>query len=90
MKIKLRKITAALTALCISAAMIASVTACGRSDVSGDGHDSGGKEGKAFDVTVDYSAPDFSPTAIPDPVLSENGDKITVIDSLNREVEIPA
>lgn len=90
MKMKLKKIAALLTTLCISAAMVLSMTACGGADVSGDGQNAGGKEGTAFNISADYSAPDFSPAAIPDPVLSENGDKITVIDSLNREVEIPA
>ncbi len=90
MKIKFKKITAALTALCISAAMLLSMTACGGADVSGDGQNAGGEEGVAFNISADYSASDFSPATIPDPVLSENGDKITVIDSLNRKVEIPA
>ncbi len=90
MKIKFKKITAALTALCISAAAVVFMTACGGADVSGDGQNAGGEEGVAFNISADYSASDFSPATIPDPVLSENGDEITVIDSLNRKVEIPA
>lgn len=90
MKIRFRKITAALTALCISAVTVVFMTACGGTDVSGDGQNAGGEEGVAFNISADYSASDFSPATIPDPVLSENGDKITVIDSLNRKVEIPA
>ena len=58
--------------------------------MSGDGQDAGEKEGTAFNISADYSAEDFSSDSIPDPVLSEDKTNITVIDSLNREVKIPA
>ena len=90
MKLKYKTITAALTALCISAAAMLSLAACGGAGVSGDGQDTGGKEGTAFNISADYSAEDFSSDSIPDPVLSEDKTNITVIDSLNREVKIPA
>lgn len=90
MKLKSRKITAAITALCISAAAIFSLAACGGAGASGDGRNAGGKEGTAFNISADYSAEDFSSDSIPDPVLSEDKNNITVIDSLNREVKIPA
>lgn len=90
MKLKYKKITAALTALCISAAAMLSLAACGGAGVSGDGQDAGEKEGTAFNISADYSAEDFSSDSIPDPVLSEDKTNITVIDSLNREVKIPA
>lgn len=90
MKMKLKKITVILIVLCISAATIVSMTACSGSDLSDDGKNVSGKEGTEFKISADYSDPDFSPDYIPDPVVSENDDKITVTDSLNREVEIPA
>lgn len=58
--------------------------------MSGDGQNAGENSNSSFPISADYSAPDFSPASIPDPVIAENGDKITVKDSLNREVEIPA
>ena len=83
MKTKLKKLTAALLALCIAVSM----TACGRTDSGSADNDGGAGD---FNISVDYSAPDLSADSIPDPVIKENGDKLTVVDSIGREVELPA
>lgn len=84
-----KKIIAAAAGLCIFAAAIFFMTACGGDDISGDGQKNMVVDDGTISINVDYTEDDFSMESIPDPVEKSGTDVITVTDRMGRETDIP-